>query len=83
MDTIVIKKLIDKYSLIQLLQAEKAIAYDTSLEINIEGSDPGEQFAYIYAAIQVMEAMQKRDIDFKTALKSYSSTVRSQLIHAD
>jgi len=75
----VIKKLVETYTLEQLRQAEEAIAEEQVPAIEIEGEDEGEQLTHAYAAIQIMEAMQADNKDFKTALREYTSRVRQSI----
>lgn len=75
----VIKTLIEKYSKEELIQAEADIADEKIPEIEIEGDDEGEQLTHAYAAIQILESMDAKNIDFKTALREYTSRVRNSI----
>lgn len=75
----VIKELVDIYSLEDLKKAEDAIAEERTPEIHIEGEDEGEQLTHAYAAIRILEAMEFEDKDFKTALRDFTSRVRSSI----
>ncbi len=75
----VIKALIEKYSKEELIQAEADIAEEKTPSIEIVGDDEGEQLTHAYAAIQIIEAMESNDLDFKTALREYTSRVRNSI----
>lgn len=75
----VIKQLVETYSKEELEKAEAAIAEEQSPEITIPGEDEGEQLTHAYAAIQIMHAMETNNLDFKTALREYTSRVRNSI----
>ena len=75
----VIKKLVEDYSKDQLINAEAAIAEERKPEIDIPGDDEGEQLTHAYAAVQILETMDKEGLDFKTALREYTGRVRNSI----
>lgn len=75
----VIKKLVETYSLNELQAAEEALAEERIPEIDIPGVDEGEQLTHAFAAIYVIEKMEKEDLDFKKALREYTSKVRTSI----
>ena len=75
----VIKKLVETYSLNELQAAEEALAEERIPEIDIPGVDEGGQLTHAFAAIYVIEKMEKEDLDFKKALREYTSKVRTSI----
>ena len=75
----VIKKLVDSYSLDELRLAEEALAEEQSPAIEIEGEDEGEQLTHAYAAIWITERMNDADLEFKIALREFTSKVRDSI----
>ncbi|MEO9873151.1 DUF6952 family protein [Ekhidna sp.] len=75
----VIKSLVEQYSKEELESAEAAIADERQPEIEIQGEDEGEQLTHAYAAIQIIQSMEENNVDFKTALREYTSRVRSSI----
>ncbi len=74
-----IKKAIETYSLQQLKEAEESLLDEQEAAINIEGEDEGEQLTHTLAAIWILNEMQHQNIDFNTALRQYTSRVRSSI----
>ena len=74
-----IKQLVESYSKDQLVAAEAAIADEQLPNIDIPGDDDGEQLTHAFAAIQIMETMESKEVDFKTALREYTSRVRNSI----
>lgn len=74
-----IKKLVDTYSVEQLMTAEEALVNEESLPIEIGGTDEGEQLTHVFAAIYVINKMHDDGVDFKTALRDYTSKVRNSI----
>lgn len=71
-----IKKLVEKYDQIALRQAEAQIVDDRPLNIEVEGQDEGEKLTHVLAAIYILEKMESDNMDFKSALRDYTSKVR-------
>jgi hypothetical protein len=74
-----IKKLLEKYDLETLRDAEARLIEDVPLDIDVEGDDEGEQLTHILAAIYIGEMMEHDKVDFKTALRDYTSRVRGSI----
>lgn len=74
-----IKKLVENYDQAALLDAEACIAEDQPLKIHVEGNDEGEQLTHVIAAIYIKEKMEHDNVDFKTALREYTSRVRESI----
>jgi len=74
-----IKKAVETYSLPQLQAAQEALLDEQKPSINIEGEDEGEQLTHTLAAIWILNEMQHQSIDFNTALRQYTSRVRSSI----
>ena len=75
----VIKHLVESYSLEDLRAAEEALAEEQTPAITIEGADEGEQLTHAFAAIYILEKMAEAEVDFKTALRDYTSKVRTSI----
>ena len=75
----VIKKLVENYSKSQLEAAEAAIAEELQPDIDIPGEDEGEKLTHAYAALQIITSIEEDKIDFKTALRNYTSRVRGTI----
>lgn len=74
-----IKKLVDTYNTTELKAAEEALYAEETLAIEVEGDDEGEQLTHVLAAIYIQEKMSAESIDFKTALRAYTSRVRESI----
>ena len=75
----VIKKLVESYSLEQLAAAEEALAEEQVPEIDIPGVDEGEQLTHAFAAIFIIQKMESEGMEFKKALREYTSKVRTSI----
>ena len=75
----VIKKLVEQYDQLQLREAEAFLLEDMPLNIVVEGEDEGEQLTHVIAAIYIKEMMERDKVDFKTALRDYTSRVRESI----
>ena len=75
----VIKTLVESYTKEELSKAEEAILEEQSPTIVIGGDDEGEQLTHVYAAIQILNAMEDDNLDFKTALREYTGRVRNSI----
>lgn len=71
-----IKKLVETYSLPELMAAEEAIVEEQQPAIEVEGDDEGEQLTHVLAAIWILNHMEDNQLDFKTALREYTKKVR-------
>ncbi len=74
-----IKKLVETYTKIELLTAESAISEGKSPEIDVEGEDEGEQLTHVIAAAWILQEMNSKNMDFKTALREYTQKVRNSI----
>jgi hypothetical protein len=74
-----IKKLVDTYNTTELKTAEEALYAEETLAIEVEGADEGEQLTHILASIFILEKMNAEGIDYKTALRAYTSRVRESI----
>lgn len=75
----VIKKLVEMYTLEELMAAELAISEGEKPAIEIEGEDEGEQLTHAYAAVTIRQEMELNDKDLKTALREYTNRVRDSI----
>ncbi|WP_462249743.1 DUF6952 family protein [Ekhidna sp.] len=76
----VIKALVESYTKEELSKAEEAIIEEQNPTIEIGGDDEGEQLTHVYAAIQILNAMEDDNVDFKTALREYTGRVRNSIL---
>lgn len=74
-----IKPLVEAHSIDELRKAEDAILNEAQPEIEVQGSDEGEQLTHVLAAIWIKHQMQEHDLDFTTALRQYSARVRTSI----
>lgn len=74
-----IKKLLENYDQAILRDAEARLIEDVPLDIDVEGDDEGEQLTHVLAAIYISEKMERDKVDFKTALRDYTSRVRDSI----
>jgi len=74
-----IKKIAESYSLDDLRRAELALLEERNLDIEIEGSDEGEQLTHIIAAVEIKEQMEKDGVPFPKALRNYTQRVRNSI----
>ena len=75
----VIKKLVENHDLDTLRAAEEALAEEQTPAIEIVGDDEGEQLTHAFAAIYILERMQEDGLEFKAALREYTSKVRASI----
>jgi len=74
-----IKKLVENASFEQLALAEEAILNEQNPEIEVEGSDEGEMLTHIMAAQFIKNEMAEKNVDYMTAMRSYTSKVRTSI----
>jgi hypothetical protein len=74
-----IKKLIERYPMVELLNAEIQLLEGAPTGIEVEGEDEGEQLTHIIAAIWIMEEMKNKSIDFQESLRAYTKKVRESI----
>lgn len=75
----VIKQLAEKYSVLQLEEAENAILEERPHFIEGAGDDAGDQLTNIMAALWVKRQMEQAGTDLKTALRAYAQRVRDSI----
>lgn len=71
-----IKKLVENFSLQDLMTAEAAIVDEQPLAIEVEGEDEGEQLTHVLAAVWILNEMEDNGTEFKSALRMYTQKVR-------
>lgn len=74
-----VKRLIKNYSIEELIAAEEALINEEVLDIEVNGTDEGEQLTHVFAAIYILNKMDDDQVDFKTALRDYTSKVRESI----
>ena len=75
----VIKKIVEKYTLEELVAAEAAIMDEQQPAIEIEGDDEGERLTHILAAVWVKNEMQTNGTEAMTAIRNYAQRVRNSI----
>ena len=71
-----IKKLVETYSLPEIMAAEEAIVEEQQPAIEVEGDNEGEQLTHVLAAVWILNHMNDNNLDFKAALREYTKKVR-------
>lgn len=74
-----IKKLVENVSMEELMAAEEEIVDQERCTLAVDGEDEGEQLTHVIAAIYIKDQIEKRDLDFKTALREYTKMVRDSI----
>lgn len=74
-----IKQLVENYPIEDLRAAEEALAEEQTPAIEIPGDDEGEQLTHAFAAIYILEKINDEGMDFKAALRDYTSKVRTSI----
>lgn len=74
-----IKELVEKYSIDQLQKAESDLEEGNDIAIEVQGEDEGEQLTHIIAAAWILQEMNKKNIEFKDALRAYTTMVRQSI----
>ena len=74
-----IKKLVENYSLAQLMEAEVSILEEKTPFIEVEGDDEGEQLTHILASIYIKDKMENHGTPFSQALRDFSQRVRNSI----
>lgn len=75
----VIKKMVERFSVEELEDAEQKLLNEEVLPQEIEGDDEGEQLTHIIAATWILEEMEKQDVPFPKALRAYTEKVRNSI----
>ncbi len=74
-----IKKIAETYEILELEKAELALLEEQTPEIEIEGSDEGEQLTHIMAALEIKRQMVRDGVSFPKALRNYTQRVRNSI----
>ena len=74
-----IKTLIEDFSIEELKAAEGAFEQGLPVAIDVPGTDEGEQFTHVIAAIWVKSEMDTKKVDYRTALRAYTGKVRASI----
>lgn len=75
----VIKKIVEKHEIPELVEAEVSLLEEKPLEIEIEGDDEGEQLTHIIAALAIKRQIEADGIPFAKALRNYTQRVRKSI----
>lgn len=75
----VIKKIVEKYTLEELVAAEAAILEEQTPTIEIEGDDEGEKLTHVLAAVWVKGEMDTNGTEAMTAIRAYAQRVRNSI----
>jgi hypothetical protein len=79
MEILLIRSLVEKYTLSELQEAEFAIIQEEPVKIRVEGRDQAERLSNVIAACWILEEMKSRNIEFPEALQLYNKKVRDQV----
>jgi hypothetical protein len=74
-----IKYLVETYSLEQLRAAEKSIIEEQRPDIEVPGSNEGEQLTHLYGAIWISNEIKTKDIKLAMAVRAFSQKVRNSI----
>jgi hypothetical protein len=74
-----IKKLVENYSLVQLMEAEVSILEERAPLIEVDGDDENEQLTHVLASIYIKDRMENHATAFSQALRDFSQRVRNSI----
>lgn len=74
-----IKRLVENHTIDDLMAAEEALVNEEEPAIEINGIDEGEKLTHVFAAIFIINKIKSDGVDFKTALREYTSKVRESI----
>ncbi len=74
-----IKRLIENHSLQELIDCEDALLTETTLAIEVNGEDEGEQLTHVMAAIWCKKRMEDKKLSAKDAIREYTIKVRGSI----
>jgi len=75
----IIKSIVEKYSIDDLQKAEDCLLNENILDIEIEGTDEGEQLTHVLAAIYIKQIMLEENVNVTQAVRLYSQRVRNSI----
>ncbi|OYU95223.1 MAG: hypothetical protein CFE21_13045 [Bacteroidetes bacterium B1(2017)] len=75
----VIKSLAETKTLPELKAAEESLCEGNELPFEVGGDDEGEQLTHILGAIDILERVEKEQIDVKTATRAFFERVRNSI----
>jgi hypothetical protein len=75
----VIKTIVESYNFDQLKGAEESLLNEEQPAISISGDDEGEQLTHVMAAIYIKELMETESLPYNSALRQYTSRVRTSI----
>ena len=74
-----IKYLVETDSLEQLRAAENSIIEEQRPDIEVPGSNEGEQLTHLYGAIWISNEIKTKDIKLAMAVRAFSQKVRNSI----
>lgn len=74
-----IKKLVERYTLTDLQQAEQLLESGEPLSIEVEGDDEGDQFTHVLAAIDILTRVETEQKEVNVALREFTQRVRNSI----
>ncbi|WKN44644.1 DUF6952 family protein [Tunicatimonas pelagia] len=74
-----VRKLVENYTIDQLVEAEQALVEGEELSFEVEGQDAGEKLTYLLAAVYVLERVKQEGIEFHDAFQQYTLQVRESI----
>ena len=75
----VIKKLVETYTLEQLVAAEAAMMEEQAPTIEVQGEDEGEKLTHVLAAVWVKGEINTNGTEAMTAIRAYAQRVRNSI----
>lgn len=75
----VIKKLVETYTLEELVAAEAAMMEEQAPVIEVEGEDEGEKLTHVLAAVWVKGEINTNGTEAMTAIRAYAQRVRNSI----
>ncbi|MBI1307677.1 MAG: hypothetical protein GC181_13825 [Bacteroidetes bacterium] len=79
MQVSVIRALVGKHTMHELVAAEEALLNEEKPAIEIPGADEGEQLTHILAVIWIQHDMEHNQRELKDSLRDYTQKVRKSI----
>ena len=76
MNILELRKLVETQPMKQLVAAELALLEEGNTPFYVVGEDDSEKLTHLLAAINILEIMKSKGVEFKQALQDYSRSVR-------
>ncbi len=79
MERNIVKKLVENYTIDQLVEAEQALVEGEELALEVEGQDASEKLTYLLAAVYILEQVKLEGAEFYDAFRQYTLQVRESI----